>query len=199
MPTKKELIKKPDTQLLKQTGVFLLFFIIFFISIASISIFFLFLNTIISIPALIISAIFLLILVIANHFIYTDAYASITVASFFAAMITGVVVALIYIAPMISIAQYPISMQVFYSNHPNLTITQNCTPFTTTSSSYLNGQPINSQNTTTCILPQSMNPYSFSNPNPFTCDILNKSMTCTGTNYGNVTWQGKILNVSKRD
>ena len=96
---------------------------------------------------------------------------------------------------MISIAQYPISMQVFYPNHPNMTITQNCTGFTTSESGYFNGQPINPTNTTTCYLPQNMAP---DDSNPFNCNISNKSITCSGTSYPSVTWQGTILNVSKR-
>ena len=106
-------------------------------------------------------------------------------------------IALLYIAPIASISQYPISMQVFYPNHPNITITQNCTGFTTSESGYLNGQPINPQNTTECNLPQSMAQYEY---NPFDCNISGKNITCTAAldENENVTWQGTILNVSKR-
>ena len=110
-------------------------------------------------------------------------------------LIIGLIIALVYIAPMVSMSQYPISMQVFYPNHPNITITQNCTGFTTSESGYLNGQPINETNTTTCYLPQNMAP---DDSNPFNCNISNKSITCSGTSYPSVTWQGTILNVSKR-
>ena len=46
-------------------------------------------------------------------------------------LLLSIIIASIYIAPIASISQYPISMQVFYPNHPNITITQNCTGFTT--------------------------------------------------------------------
>ena len=109
--------------------------------------------------------------------------------------IVGIAITLIYIAPIVSVMQYPITMQVFYPNHPNMTITQNCTGFTTSESGYFNGQPINPQNTTQCNLPQNMAP---DDSNPFNCNISNKSITCSGTSYPSVTWQGTILNVSKR-
>ena len=125
-----------------------------------------------------------------------DKYAGEAVVGSISGLIIGIVIALIYLVPMASIAQYPISMQVFYPNHPNMTITQNCTSFTTSASGYINGQPINPQNTTTCNLPQNMAP---SDSNPFNCNISNKSITCSGSSYiKNVTWQGTILNVSKR-
>ena len=85
-----------------------------------------------------------------------DKYAGEAVVGSISGLIIGIVIALIYLVPMASIAQYPISMQVFYPNHPNMTITQNCTAFTTSALGYLNGQPINPQNTTQCNLPQSM-------------------------------------------
>ena len=124
-------------------------------------------------------------------------------------IMSGVIVALIiaslYIAPLASSSQYPISMQVFYPNHPNLTITQNCTGFTTSESGYLNGQPINLTNTTECNLPASMiDNYSIE---PFNCNITGKNITCSTSLLDsasllgastNITWQGIILNVSKR-
>ena len=99
---------------------------------------------------------------------------------------------------MVSTVIHPISIQVFYPNHPNLTIIQSCTAFKIYSLGYLNGQQINPQNTTQCNLPQNMAPY---NSNPFNCNIINKSITCLGTRslkLKNVTWKGTILNVSKR-
>ena len=106
--------------------------------------------------------------------------------------IVGIAITLIYIAPIVSVMQYPITMQVFYPNHPNMTITQNCTDFTTSESGYLNGQPINETNTTTCILPHRIANTTY----PFTCSIQNKAITCNAANY--YIWQGTILNVSKR-
>ena len=128
--------------------------------------------------------------------LYTpDRYVKEAMAALISGFIIGLIIALVYIAPMVSMSQYPISMQVFYPNHPNITITQNCTGFTTSESGYLNGQPINETNTTTCYLPQNMAP---DDSNPFNCNISNKSITCSGTSYPSVTWQGTILNVSKR-
>ena len=110
-------------------------------------------------------------------------------------LLLSIIIASIYIAPIASISQYPISMQVFYPNHPNITITQNCTGFTTSESGYLNGQPINPQNTTQCNLPERMAQYEY---NPFNCNISGKNITCTAALDANVTWKGTILNVSKR-
>ena len=108
-------------------------------------------------------------------------------------VIVGMAITLIYIAPVVSVMQYHITMQVFYPNHPNMTITQNCTSFTTSESGYLNDQPINQTNTTTCILPHSIANTTY----PFTCSIQNKTITCNAAdNY--YIWQGTILNVSKR-
>ena len=121
-----------------------------------------------------------------------DKYAGEGVAGTIGGLIIGIIIALIYLVPMASVAQYPISMQVFYPNHPNMTITQNCTAFTTTSSGYLNGQPLNQTNTTTCILPHSIANTTY----PFTCNIQNKTITCNVANY--YIWKGTILNVSKR-
>ena len=125
----------------------------------------------------------------------SNKYAREGVAGIMSGLIIGLIIAIVYIAPTANMSQYPISMQVFYPNHPNLTITQNCTGFTTSESGYLNGQPINETNTTTCYLPQNMAP---DDSNPFNCNISNKSITCSGTSYPSVTWQGTILNVSKR-
>ena len=120
-------------------------------------------------------------------------------------LLLGIIIALIYIAPTASISQYPISMQVFYPNHPNITITQNCTGFTTSESGYLNGQPINLTNTTQCNLPASMiDNYGIE---PFNCNITGKNITCSTSLLNsasllgastNITWKGTILNVSKR-
>ena len=118
--------------------------------------------------------------------------------------ILSLIIALIYLNPVLQ-TQYPISMQVSYPNHPNLTITQNCTDFTTSASGYLNGQPINPQNTTECNLPASMiDNYGI---DPFNCNITGKNITCTTSLLDsasllgastNITWSGTILNVSKR-
>jgi hypothetical protein len=125
-----------------------------------------------------------------------DKYAGEAVVGSISGIIISIAIILIYLAPMASVMQYPITMQVFYPNHPNMTITQNCTGFTTSESGYLNGQPINETNTTTCILPHSM---ALDYSNPFNCNITNKSIICTGTPPGqNVTWKGTILNVNKR-
>lgn len=121
---------------------------------------------------------------------------NIVIAGIISGVIFSFLITLFYIIPMASIAQYPVSMQVFYPNHPNLIITQTCTKFSVSSSGYLNGQPITPQNTTECHLPQSMAP---DDSNPFNCKIMNKSIICSGTPPGqNVTWKGTILNVSKR-
>ena len=124
-----------------------------------------------------------------------DKYIKEGVIGIISGFIIGLIIALVYIAPMVSMSQYPISMQVFYPNHPNITITQNCTDFTTSESGYLNGQPINPKNTTQCNLPWNMAP---DDSNPFNCNISNKSITCSGTGYSSVIWSGTILNVSKR-
>jgi hypothetical protein len=130
---------------------------------------------------------------ILSLIIIPNEYAGEVVAGTIGGLIIGIIIALIYIASMASVAQYPISMQVFYPNHPNLTITQNCTGFTTSESGYINGQPINQTNTTTCILPHSIANTTY----PFTCSIQNKTITCNAAdNY--YIWQGTILNVSKR-
>ena len=124
---------------------------------------------------------------------FEDATVNTIIAGLISGAIFSLLITLFYIVPMVSIAQYPVSMQVFY---PNLTITQNCTKFSVSSSGYLNGQPITPQNTTECHLPQSMAP---DDSNPFNCKIMNKSIICSGTPPGqNVTWKGTILNVSKR-
>ena len=131
----------------------------------------------------------------AFSLLYDDDNGSMVIISFIFGAIIGAVFTAIAFAPMAFIAEYPISMQVFYPNHPNITIIQNCTGFTTSESGYLNGQPINETNTTTCYLPQNMAP---DDSNPFNCNISNKSITCSGTGYSSVIWSGTILNVSKR-
>ena len=128
--------------------------------------------------------------------LYTpDRYVKEEKAGLISGFIIGLIIAIVYTAPLANISQYPISMQVFYPNHPNITITQNCTGFTTSESGYLNGQPINPQNTTECNLPQSMAQYEY---NPFNCNISGKNITCIAALDANVTWKGTILNVSKR-
>ena len=139
----------------------------------------------------------------AFSLLYDDDNGSMVIISFIFGAIIGAVFTAIAFAPMAFIAEYPISMQVFYPNHPNITIIQNCTGFTTTNSGYINGQPINPKNTTQCNLPQSMahlNDYNYYNP--FICNIIGKNITCNSSGlYGineNATWKGTILNVSKR-
>ena len=109
--------------------------------------------------------------------------------------ILSLIIALIYLNPVLQ-TQYPISMQVFYPNHPNLTISQNCTAFIISASSYINGQPTNLKNTTQCWLPSSMDSNALFNA-PFNCNIKGTNITCKAT-FPNVTWEGTILNVSKR-
>ena len=125
-------------------------------------------------------------------FLAPDKYVGEAVIGSIGGLIVGVAITLICIAPIVSVMQYPISMQVFYPNHPNMTITQNCTGFTTSESGYLNGQPINETNTTTCILPHRIANTTY----PFTCSIQNKAITCNVANY--YIWKGTILNISKR-
>ena len=124
----------------------------------------------------------------------SNKYAREGVAGIMSGLIIGLIIAIVYIAPTANMSQYPISMQVFYPNHPNLTITQNCTGFTTSESGYLNGQPINLTNTTQCNLPQSRPQYE----NPYDCNISGKNITCIAFLDENMTWKGTILNVSKR-
>ena len=121
----------------------------------------------------------------------------------FGGFIVGMIIGSIIFASFANINQYPISMQVFYPNHPNITITPNCTAFSNSASGYLNGQPINPQNTTECNLPENMTKNV--TVNPFNCNITGKNITCIGEENGisiseeeNVTWKGTILNVSKR-
>ena len=116
--------------------------------------------------------------------------------------IIGIIITITSLVPMANLSQYSISMQVFYPNHPNLTITQNCTAFTTTMSGYLNGSPINQTTTTKCILPQSMaHPNNYNYYNPFTCSIIGKNISCYSSGLDgineNSTWKGTILNVKR--
>ena len=139
----------------------------------------------------------------AFSLLYDDDNGSMVVIGFMLGAIIGAVITVIAFAPMALIAEYPISMQVFYPNHPNITITQNCTGFTTSESGYFNGQPINLTNTTQCNLPQNMaHPNNYNYYNPFTCSIIGRNITCNSSGLGgineNATWQGIILNVSKR-
>lgn len=128
---------------------------------------------------------------------YIDSFTTVAFISFFIGAIVGILIGLIYVAPMVNIAAYSVSLQVSYPNHPNLTIIQNCTSFTTSASGYLNGQPINPQNTTQCTLPQSMQSNAALFNQLFNCNINGNHITCN-TTFPNVTWQGTILNVSKR-
>ena len=181
---------------LKGTGVFFYYFVIYLV--APISFAFALLSTI----AAVIAGFILVgdIILIAFSFplpsvIDADKYIKQIATGFTSGLIVGLIIAIVYIAPTASISQYPISMQVFYPNHPNITITQNCTGFTTSESGYLNGQPINLTNTTQCNLPERMAQYEY---NPFNCNIAGKNITCIAALDAHVTWQGTILNVSKR-
>lgn len=102
-----------------------------------------------------------------------------------AGIIVAGIVSIIFIFPAIQLSTYPISLTVLYPNHPNLTITQNCTPFTTGYNSTYNGQELGRYNTTDCLI----------NGTAYSCSITNKTISCTTSNS---TWQGTILNVSKR-
>lgn len=92
--------------------------------------------------------------------------------------------------------QQQISMQVFYPNHPNITVTQTCAPIKTFASGYFNGQAINAESTTQCNLPANIAPY---NSNPYNCDITEKNITCVSSIYNeNITWEGTILKTDLR-
>ena len=172
-------------RILKGIGVFFYCFVLafaittFFILIADSS-------ALIFVVAALLAALFLTSAITPNKYIKEMLIGSLS------GLIISVAITLIYIAPIVSVMQYPITMQVFYPNHPNMTITQNCTGFTTSESGYLNGQPINETNTTTCILPHRIANTTY----PFTCSIQNKAITCNVANY--YIWKGTILNISKR-
>ena len=179
------------TRMLKSAGIFFYYFVIYLV--APIAFGFALLSTI----AAVIAGFILVGDLIAFSFspVIDTKYFKELVTGVITGLIIGGIIALVYIAPMVSMSQYPISMQVFYPNHPNITITQNCTGFTTSESGYLNGKPINPLNTTQCNLPERMAQYEY---NPFNCDITGKNITCIAALDANVTWQGTILNVSKR-
>ena len=149
---------------------------------------------------------FIAILIMAIFFIFVYQMSKISVdwnilLFILGGFIVGIIVGSIIFASFASINQYPISMQVFYPNHPNITITQNCTTFSNSASGYINGNPINPQNTTECNLPQSMaHPNNYNYYNPFTCSIIGKNITCNSSGLDgineNATWKGTILNVS---
>ena len=177
-----------SSRILKGAGVFFYSFVLTF----AITAFFILIAdsfALIFVAAALLVALFLTSAITPNKYIKEMLIGSLS------GFIVGIAITLIYIAPITSVMQYPISMQVFYPNHPNMTITQNCTAFTTTISGSINGQPINPQNTTECNLPQSMAQYEY---NPFNCNISGKNITCIAALDANVTWQGTILNVSKR-
>lgn len=122
-------------------------------------------------------------------------------------IVSGVIVGLwimaIFLTQIINSAiafQYPISMHVLYPNHTNIAVIQSCTGFTNSSSGYLNGQPLNTTNSTT----QCNMPSEISGTNPFNCNINGKNITCISTSlsllnssYVKTTWKGTILNISK--
>ena len=177
-----------SSRILKGAGVFFYSFVLTF----AITAFFILIAdsfALIFVAAALLVALFLTSAITPNKYIKEMLIGSLS------GFIVGIAITLIYIAPITSVMQYPISMQVFYPNHPNMTITQNCTAFTTTISGSINGQPINPQNTTECNLPQSMAQYEY---NPFNCNISGKNITCIAALDANVTWKGTILNVSKR-
>ena len=190
------------TEILKQIGIYLLFLALAIISTISIFIFALGVTIgIFPFIGLIAAAFSLSVIFILLDEFNTDShvkYVDIIIISLILGAILGIEIGLIYIVPIMNISEYPISLHVFYPNHPNLTITQNCTTFTTTSSGYLNGQLIDPKNTTQCNLPSSMDPHALFN-GLFGCDIVGKNITCSNWMiYANVTWKGTILNVSKR-
>ena len=121
-----------------------------------------------------------------------------------AGIIVGAIIAQTYVVPAANIIQYPISMRATYANKPNITITQNCTAFSVSSKGYVNGKPIDPKNTTECEFPSNMSKNTIT---PFECHIFGKNMTCTNEIFGtggftskdyNITWNGVILNFSKR-
>ena len=186
----KQSIEKRN-RILKGAGVFFLYFAVFLALAPSVALTFVIFVFIIATAALV-SLIFFISGIIPNSKYRVEA-----VVGVISGFTIGIAITLIYIIPMISISQYPISMQVFYPNHPNLTITQNCTDFTTSASSYINGQPMNPKNTTQCNLPPRITQNA---TEPFNCGIIGKKITCINAIFGvgNEVWQGTILNVSKR-
>ena len=181
------------TRMLKSAGIFFYYFVIYLV--APIAFGFALLSTIAAVIAGFILVGDIILIAFSFSPVIDTKYFKELVTGVITGLIIGGIIALVYIAAMVSMSQYPISMQVFYPNHPNITITQNCTGFTTTNSGYINGQPINPKNTTQCNLPWNMAP---DDSNPFNCNISNKSITCSGTGYSSVIWSGTILNVSKR-
>ena len=179
------------TRMLKSAGIFFYYFVIYLV--APIAFGFALLSTIAAVAGFILVGDIILIAFSFSPVIDTKYFKEL-VTGVITGLIIGGIIALVYIAPMVSMSQYPISMQVFYPNHPNITITQNCTGFTTSESGYLNGQPINLTNTTQCNLPQSRPQYE----NPYDCNISGKNITCIAFLDENMTWKGTILNVSKR-
>ena len=181
------------TRMLKSAGIFFYYFVIYLV--APIAFGFALLSTIAAVIAGFILVGDIILIAFSFSPVIDTKYFKELVTGVITGLIIGGIIALVYIAPMVSMSQYPISMQVFYPNHPNITITQNCTGFTTSESGYLNGKPINPLNTTQCNLPERMAQYEY---NPFNCDITGKNITCIAALDANVTWQGTILNVSKR-
>lgn len=115
-----------------------------------------------------------------------EEYTIIKISGVIAGFMLGVILASIYVSPSLQIAAYPMQLQVAY---PHLTAIQNCTAFSLSAQGYLNGQSYGTTNTTTCLLPQENN-------TQYQCSIVNKSITCA---YGLSAWDGRILNVSKRN
>ena len=181
------------TRMLKSAGIFFYYFVIYLV--APIAFGFALLSTIAAVIAGFILVGDIILIAFSFSPVIDTKYFKELVTGVITGLIIGGIIALVYIAPMVSMSQYPISMQVFYPNHPNITITQNCTDFTTSASGYFNGQPINPQNTTQCNLPERMAQYEY---NPFNCNIAGKNITCIAALDAHVTWQGTILNVSKR-
>ena len=187
------------TRMLKGTGIFLLFVaigiaIVLALVVAAVLLVAAFAF---AIAAFAFAIVLIVALIYTPDNIYTpDKYGREAVVGIISGVSIGIVLALIYIVPQnmaldnsnpfnCNIKDNSITttciLQVFYPNQSNITITQNCTAFTTSSSGYFNGQPINPQNTPMASIAQ----YPIS--------------ICTGTPPGqNVTWQGTILNVSTR-
>ena len=174
--------------ILKNIGVFLLFF-----TLAAFA-FVLFAFVLVSVLALAAFA-FVLVSVLAFAGFAADSihgYDAEKAPGAILGIIVGLLLSVVFIVPSMqaaaNLSAYPMQLQVFYPNHPNLTITQNCSAFTTSSLGYLNGQPIDKTNTTACLMPQAGNA-------AYQCSITNKTIYCVA---GASIWEGTILNVSKR-
>ena len=117
------------TRMLKSAGIFFYYFVIYLV--APIAFGFALLSTIAAVIAGFILVGDIILIAFSFSPVIDTKYFKELVTGVITGLIIGGIIALVYIAPMVSMSQYPISMQVFYPNHPNITITQNCTDFTT--------------------------------------------------------------------